>query len=124
LPRATVSELDNAIMYVFQAKNHDYWFGSNDRGAYRYDGNTLVNFTTTDGWLAIRSGESRKTGREPSTSRRMQASARSTGKAFTTLNVSPTSAATDWALRPDDLWFVGHPIPAWFFASTAHRCIA
>ena len=27
-----VSELDKAIWHVFQAKNGDYWFGSDDRG--------------------------------------------------------------------------------------------
>ena len=33
-----VSELGKSAIYVLQAKNNDYWFGSNDRGAYRYDG--------------------------------------------------------------------------------------
>src|SRR6476646_6964845 len=43
-PRATVaigevvSETSKSITYVFQARNDDYWFGSNDGGVYRYDG--------------------------------------------------------------------------------------
>ena len=41
-------------MYVFQAKNNDYWFGSDDRGVYRYDGKTIVNFTTKDGLVGNR----------------------------------------------------------------------
>ena len=49
-----VSELGKSVMYVFQAKNNDYWFGSNDRGVYRYDGKTLVNFTTKDGLVSNR----------------------------------------------------------------------
>src|SRR5262245_41867727 len=44
-----VPELGKSVMYVFQATNNDYWFGSNDRGVYRYDGKALVNFTTKDG---------------------------------------------------------------------------
>ena len=44
-----VTELDKAIWHVFQAKNNDYWFGSHDRGVYRYNGKTLVNFTMKDG---------------------------------------------------------------------------
>src|SRR5262245_2281757 len=44
-----VSELDPAIWRVHHARNGDYWFGSRDRGLYRYDGKTLVNFTTKDG---------------------------------------------------------------------------
>src|SRR5687768_3655405 len=46
---ATVSELGKSVMYVFQARNNDYWFGSNERGVYRYDGKVIVNFTMKDG---------------------------------------------------------------------------
>src|SRR6266576_5715511 len=49
-----VPELGKSVMYVFQAKNNDYWFGSNDRGVYRYDGKTLVNFTTKVGLVSNR----------------------------------------------------------------------
>jgi hypothetical protein len=31
------------------------------------------------------------------------------GQSFTTLSVSASSAATDWKLQPEDLWFVGPP---------------
>lgn len=43
-----VSELGKSATYVFQAMNSDSWFGSNDRGVYRYDGKVIVNFTTKD----------------------------------------------------------------------------
>src|SRR6478609_8166902 len=49
-----VSELGKSVMYVHHARNDDYWFGSNDRGVYRYDGKTLVNFTTKDGLVSNR----------------------------------------------------------------------
>ena len=32
-----VSELGKSVMYVFQARNDDYWFGSNDVGRYHSD---------------------------------------------------------------------------------------
>src|SRR4051812_16477485 len=51
---AIVSDLGKSAMYVFQAKNNDYWYGSNDRGVYRYDGKSLVNFTTKDGLVSNR----------------------------------------------------------------------
>jgi hypothetical protein len=41
----TVTELGKSVMYVLQVKSNDYWFGSNDRGVYRYDGKSIVNFT-------------------------------------------------------------------------------
>ena len=44
-----VAALDPAIWRVHHAKNGDYWFGSRDRGLYRYDGKTLVNFTAKGG---------------------------------------------------------------------------
>jgi ligand-binding sensor domain-containing protein len=103
----TVSELDKAIMYVFQAKNHDYWFGSDDRGVYRYDGKNLVNFTTRDGLVSnhIKGIQEDKVGTIYFTT--YAGISKFDGQAFTTLNELAPSAATDWKLRPDDLWFVG-----------------
>lgn len=45
----TVDNLGNHLWYVFQDKKSNYWFGSNGEGVYRYDGKTLVRFTTKDG---------------------------------------------------------------------------
>lgn len=47
----TVSELDKSIWIIFQDKNNHYWFGSNGKGLYRYDGKTILHFTTKDGLL-------------------------------------------------------------------------
>lgn len=44
-----VTEVSRACWYVFQAKNGDYWFGSDGQGGYRWDAKTLVNYTTADG---------------------------------------------------------------------------
>jgi ligand-binding sensor domain-containing protein len=105
----TVSELDKAIWYVFQAKNNDYWFGSNDRGVYRLSGKTLVNFTVKDGLCSnqIRGIQEDNTGNIYFTT--YAGISKFDGKAFTTLSVSASSAPTDWKLQPEDLWFVGPP---------------
>ncbi|TAH35493.1 MAG: hypothetical protein EYC70_12605 [Planctomycetota bacterium] len=101
-----VTELDQAIWHVFQARNGDYWFGSHDRGAYRYDGKTLVLFTTKDGLPSVGIGgfQEDKAGNIYVTS---DGVSKFDGHAFTTLAVAVDSAATDWKLRPDDLWFPG-----------------
>lgn len=103
-----VSELDKAIWHVFQAKNGDYWFGSQDRGVYRYNGKTLVNFTTKDGLAGNRLGlggfQEDKAGNIYIAG---DGISKFDGHAFTTLRVSAESAATDWKLGPDDLWFAG-----------------
>ena len=104
-----VSELGQSAMYVLQAKNNDYWFGSNDRGVFRHDGKTLVNFTTKDGLCSnrIRGVQEDKSGNIYFTT--YEGISKFDGKSFTTLVVSTSSTPTDWKIQPDDLWFVGPP---------------
>ena len=104
-----VSELGKSVMYVFQAKNDDYWFGSNDRGVYRYDGRTIVNFTTKDRLCSdrIRGIQEDKRGEIYFTT--YEGISKFDGNSFTTLSVSTSSTPTDWKKQADDLWFVGPP---------------
>ncbi len=104
-----VAELDPAILYIFQAKDNTYWFGSNDRGVYRYDGNALVNFTTNDGLVSnrIRGIQEDKDGNIYFTT--YEGISRFDGQAFVTLNAPAIADAKEWKLQPDDLWFVGPP---------------
>jgi streptogramin lyase len=100
----TVAELDKAIFYIFQAKDNAYWFGSNERGVYRYDGKGLTNFTTKDGLASnrIRGIQEDASGNVYFTT--YEGISRFDGQAFTTLGVSPR---TDWKMGANDLWFVG-----------------
>ncbi|HMP59596.1 MAG TPA: hypothetical protein PKD86_09605 [Gemmatales bacterium] len=112
-----VSELDPAIWRVHQANNGDYWFGSQNRGVYRYDGKTLVNFTTKDGLSYDPVGGIQEdkagniyfaTATDDGSGRRVQGVSRYDGKAFSALNVPEKAAPADaWKLQPDDLWFGG-----------------
>ena len=103
-----VSELGKSVMYVFQAENNDYWFGSNDRGVYRYNGKTLVNFTTKDGLVSnqIRGIQDDKSGNIYFTT--YEGISKYDGQTFTTLS-APAGPAAEWKKQPDDLWFVGGP---------------
>ena len=98
-----VSELGKSAMYVFQAKNSDYWFGSNDRGVYRYDGKVIVNFTTKDGLCSnrIRGVQEDNSGNVYFTT--YEGISKFDGKSFTMLRVSASSLPTDWKKEPDDL---------------------
>ena len=102
-----VMELGRSVMYVFQAKNNDYWFGSNDRGVYRYDGTSLVNFTTKDGLVSnqIRGVQEDRSGAIYFTT--YEGISRFDGRVFTTLTATEQADPKEWKLRPDDLWFVG-----------------
>lgn len=114
-----VPALDKAIMHVFQAKNGDYWFGSKDRGAYRYDGKTLVNFTTKDGLSYDHIGgiQEDKAGHiyftttsdfDAERRKFTQVISKYDGKTFRTVPLPEKAAdATAWKLQPDDLWFGG-----------------
>lgn len=104
-----VSELGKSVMYVLQAKSSDYWFGSNDRGVYRYDGKAIVNFTSKDGLCSnrIRGVQEDKSGNIYFTT--YEGISKFDGKSFTTLGASTNSPPTDWKKQSDDLWFVGPP---------------
>lgn len=101
-----VTELDPAIWHVFQARNGDYWFGSHDRGAYRWDGKTLVRFTTKDGLSSVSLGGFQEDD-EGNVYVTGDGVCKFDGRSFTKLSVSTDSATTDWKLRPGDLWFPG-----------------
>jgi ligand-binding sensor domain-containing protein len=104
---AAVSEPADSISCVYQARNQDYWFGSDDRGVYRYDGKALVHFTTNDGLAGhqVRGIQEDKAGRIYFTTN--AGITRFDGAAFETLRASTRSSPAAWTLRPDDLWFAG-----------------
>ena len=105
----TVFELDDAIWYVFQAKDDAYWFGSNEQGVYRYVGKTLVRFTTRDGLASnqIRGIQEDEAGTVYVTT--YAGISAFDGRGFTLLSVTDATGPTDWKLQPDDVWFVGAP---------------
>lgn len=105
----TVAELDKAIFYILQAKDNTYWFGSDGRGVYHYNGKTITRFTTKDGLVSdrIRGAQEDKAGNIYFTT--YEGISKFDGQSFTTLGVSTSSAATEWKKQPDDLWFVGAP---------------
>ena len=102
---AVVTEVSRACWYVFQAKNGDYWFGSDGQGVYRWDGKTLVNYTTADGLSgnSIRGIQGDKAGNVFFTT--FDGICKFDGRVFRTLPVEETPADGGWRLHPDDLWF-------------------
>jgi ligand-binding sensor domain-containing protein len=97
-----VSELDSSIWIVFQSSNNDYWFGSDGKGVYRYDGEEILHYSTDDGLPGnrIRGIQEDKSGNVFITT--MEGISKFDGKTFTTL---PVIENGEWKLTPDDLWF-------------------
>ena len=102
----TVSELSKSILLIYQAKNGDYWFGSDVEGVYRYDGKTINHFTEADGLCnnRIRSIQEDKYGNIYFAT--LGGVSKFDGETFTIMSViKSTSPGDNWKLQPDDLWF-------------------
>jgi ligand-binding sensor domain-containing protein len=98
----TVNKLGDHLWYVFQDKKNNYWFGSNGEGVYRFDGKTIVNFTSKDGLCndSIRQIQEDKFGNVFFST--LGGINKFDGKQFTTLQPIKSK---DWKLEPNDLWF-------------------
>ena len=105
-----VTEIGSNVNSIYQDKNNNYWFGTQNQGVYRYDGKALIHFTQNDGlssnqvisiqedksgniWLGAGFGVSRFD-----------------GKNFTTFPDNKNlqlsgSSEKEWKIAPDDLLF-------------------
>jgi ligand-binding sensor domain-containing protein len=100
----TVQELGNNIMIVYQDTKNVYWFGSWETGVYRYDGKSLVNYTTKHGLYVNRVDDIKEdkagniyfSGMNPNSTL-----TKFDGQAFTTIKATPS---TEWKLEANDVW--------------------
>lgn len=100
----TVKELGSSIMVIYQDKKNTYWFGSWKTGVYRYDGKTLINYTTKHGLHNNRvddikedkSGNIYFTGMNPNSTL-----TKYDGKSFTKIIARQSN---EWKLEANDLW--------------------
>jgi ligand-binding sensor domain-containing protein len=101
----TVKEPGNNIMVVYHDKKNNYWFGSWETGVYRYDGKSLINYTTKHGLQNNRIDEIKEDksgniyfiGAYPhSTVTKFD------GQSFAAITATP---GNDWKLQSNDLWF-------------------
>lgn len=100
----TLKELGKNIMAIYQDKKNIYWFGSWETGVYRYDGKTLINYTTKHGLQNNRIDEitEDKFGNiyfiavyPNSTITKFN------GQSFTKITATPSN---EWKLEANDLW--------------------
>jgi ligand-binding sensor domain-containing protein len=101
----TVKELGKSIMVVYQDKKNVYWFGSWETGVYRYDGKTLINYTTKHGLPNNRVDEIKedKSGNIYFTCCHPNSTiSKFDGNTFTTLSAI---SSNDWKLKSTDMWF-------------------
>jgi len=102
----TVKELGSNIMVIYQDKKNNYWFGSWKTGVYKYDGKTLINYTTKHGLFTDRvddikedqSGNIYFSGMNPNAT-----ITKFDGKSFTHIKATPNN---EWKLEANDLWLL------------------
>ena len=102
----TVKELGGNIMVIYQDKKSTYWFGSWQTGVYRYDGKTLINYTTAHGLYSNRVDDIKEDKWGNIYFSGMNANATITkfdGKSFTKMIAIPSN---NWKLEVDDLWLL------------------
>lgn len=100
----TVKELGSSIMVIYQDKKNTYWFGSWKTGVYRFDGKTLINYTTKHGLHNNRvddikedkSGNIYFSGMNPNSTL-----TKFDGKSLTKIIARPSN---EWKLEANDLW--------------------
>lgn len=101
----TVKELGSNIMVAYQDKKNVYWFGSWETGVYRYDGKTLINYTTKHGLPNNRIDEIKedKLGNIYFISCSPQSTiVKFNQQSFTTIIATQSN---EWKLQSADLWF-------------------
>lgn len=102
----TVTTLDKGNTIIFQDNKNNYWFAGGGKGAYKYDGKSLVLFTTKDGLCShsILGIQEDKLGNIYFDTQ--EGVSKFDGQQFVTLKViSNNSSKNKWKLEPDDLWF-------------------
>lgn len=100
----TVSQLSNNIMVVYQDKKNNFWLGSWQDGLYRYDGKSIIHYTTKHGLPDNRVEEIKEDKRGNVFINTKAGLIKYDGKQF--ISIPKTFPLfSNWGLQPDDLWF-------------------
>jgi ligand-binding sensor domain-containing protein len=99
-----INEPGKNIMVIYQDTKNNYWFGSNVDGVYRYDGKTIIHFTTRDGLCDSRIDEIKEDASGNIYFTTGKGICQFNGQTFTTL-METVGGNNDWKLNFNDLWF-------------------
>jgi sugar lactone lactonase YvrE len=102
----TVKELGSNIMVIYQDKKNTYWFGSWETGVYRYDGKTLINYTTKHGLYSNRVDDIKEDNSGNIYFAGMNANSTLTkfdGTSFSNIVATPSN---EWKLSANDFWLI------------------
>ena len=100
----TVSQIGNNIMAIYQDRKNVYWFGSWETGIYKYDGKTIINYTTKHGLPDNRVEEIKEDKYGNLFINTRAGLCKYDGKQIVTIPAA-FPFKSNWTLQPDDLWF-------------------
>ncbi|MBL7826594.1 MAG: hypothetical protein JNJ57_08195 [Saprospiraceae bacterium] len=98
----TLNQLSRNIMTIYQDQQNNYWFASWEDGLYKYDGKTILHFTTKNGLPSnrVEDVQEDKSGNiffnTPGGVCKVEGQ---------TIRVLPAKESAEWQLHADDLWF-------------------
>jgi ligand-binding sensor domain-containing protein len=103
----TAATIGRDISSIFQDRNDNYWFGTQDMGVYLYDGKTLIQFTRKNGLYSnqVLTIQEDKSGNIWIGTGGFGVN-RFDGRTFTTFSsIESNNSDKDWKIGPEDLWF-------------------
>ena len=119
----TVTELSNNIMIINQDKKNNYWFGSWQDGLYKYDGKTIIHFTTNHGLPSNRVEEIKEDNQGNIYVNTSEGIIKYDGEGFSKLE--ETIGTTEkWGLSKNDMWFKNFTDPTFVYrydGTTLHK---
>jgi hypothetical protein len=105
-----VKEMSDSLCIVFQDRNKVHWFGSDGQGVFRFDGKTLVRYTTADGLADDHIRQIEEDGKGNLFVMSWGGVDKFDGQRFTKLNpIDSRAPASRWKLEAGDLWFTDGP---------------
>ena len=100
------TELDSNATIIYQDKKDNFWFASEEKGVYRYDGGNLVLFNSNDGLNSYRIISVQEDNLGNLYFDTPEAVYTYDGEKFSALSVVESKESEDdWISGPDDLWF-------------------
>ncbi|MDX1939150.1 MAG: two-component regulator propeller domain-containing protein [Saprospiraceae bacterium] len=100
----SVTQLSNNIMVIYQDKKNNYWFGSWQDGLYKYDGKSIVHFTTKQGLPSNRVEEIKEDELGNVYINTSKGIVKYSENQFSALKET-NEDLNQWGLAPNDLWF-------------------
>lgn len=102
-----VAEIDTCIFIIHQDQHLNYWYGGDGEGVFKFNGDSIVQYTTKDGLCGDRVREIKEDKAGNIYINTLNGVSKYDGNTFETLPFRENEDG--WELKPNDMWFKGVP---------------